>query len=92
MVSEKCHCFSSKIVAHRNIDNAWIALGGSVTIAIGKLDSSSNRNIFEFYIYLLLANGGPPGVIYELIVATAYYSVIAASIAEVSLSDGSNHI
>jgi choline transport protein len=46
-----------------NIDNAWVALGGSVTIAI--------------------ANGGPPGVLYELIVACSYYAVVAACIAEV---------
>ncbi|KAF2006583.1 putative choline transport protein, partial [Amniculicola lignicola CBS 123094] len=47
-----------------NIDNAWIALGGSVTIAI--------------------ANGGPPGVLYELIVACSYYAVIGACIAELA--------
>ncbi|KAF2112027.1 putative choline transport protein [Lophiotrema nucula] len=47
-----------------NIDNAWIALGGSVTIAI--------------------ANGGPAGVLYELIVACSYYAVIAACIAELA--------
>jgi hypothetical protein len=46
-----------------NIDNAWVALGGSVTIAI--------------------ANGGPPGVLYEVIVACAYYAVVGACIAEV---------
>ncbi|KAF2662405.1 choline transport protein [Lophiostoma macrostomum CBS 122681] len=47
-----------------NIDNAWIALGGSVTISI--------------------ANGGPAGVLYELIVACAYYAVVAACIAELA--------
>lgn len=47
-----------------NIDNAWIAFGGSVTIAI--------------------ANGGPPGVLYELIVACAYYAVIGACVAELA--------
>ncbi|KAF2713688.1 choline transport protein [Pleomassaria siparia CBS 279.74] len=47
-----------------NIDNAWIALGGSVSIAI--------------------ANGGPPGVLYELIVACSYYAVVAACIAELA--------
>ncbi|KAF2182560.1 choline transport protein [Zopfia rhizophila CBS 207.26] len=47
-----------------NIDNAWIALGGSVSIAI--------------------FNGGPPGVLYELIVACSYYAVVAACIAELS--------
>jgi choline transport protein len=29
------------------------------------------------------ANGGPPGVLYELMVACAYYAVVGASIAEV---------
>ncbi|KAF2681122.1 amino acid transporter [Lentithecium fluviatile CBS 122367] len=47
-----------------NIDNAWVALGGSVTIAI--------------------ANGGAPGVLYELIVACSYYAVIGACIAELA--------
>ncbi|KAF2735770.1 choline transporter [Polyplosphaeria fusca] len=47
-----------------NIDNAWIALGGSITIAI--------------------ANGGPAGVLYELIIACSYYAVVAASIAELA--------
>ncbi|KAF2471024.1 amino acid transporter [Lindgomyces ingoldianus] len=47
-----------------NIDNAWIALGGSVTLAI--------------------ANGGAPGVLYELIVACSYYGVVAACIAELA--------
>jgi choline transport protein len=47
-----------------NIDNAWVALGGSVTIAI--------------------ANGGPPGVLYELIVACSYYAVVGACIAELA--------
>jgi amino acid transporter len=46
------------------IDNAWIALGGSVTLAI--------------------ANGGPPGVLYEVIVACSYYAVIGACIAELA--------
>ena len=31
-------------------------------------------------------NGGPPGVLYELLVACFYYAFIAASIAEVSHS------
>ena len=32
----------------------------------------------------VIENGGPPGVLYELLVACFYYSFIAASIAEVS--------
>lgn len=37
-----------------------------------------------------VSNGGPAGVIYEFIVAVFYYTFIAASIAEVSIS--SSHI
>ncbi|PMD29967.1 amino acid transporter [Hyaloscypha variabilis F] len=44
--------------------NTWIALGGSITVAI--------------------YNGGPPGVIYELIAASVFYWLIAASIAELA--------
>jgi len=46
------------------IDNAWVALGGSLTVSI--------------------LNGGPPGVLYELLTACAYYGFIAASIAELA--------
>ncbi|KAH0541566.1 hypothetical protein FGG08_003978 [Glutinoglossum americanum] len=46
------------------IDNAWIALGGSIVVAIG--------------------NGGPPGILYELLVACSYYALIAACIAELA--------
>ncbi|KAF2235931.1 putative choline transport protein [Viridothelium virens] len=46
------------------IDNAWVALGTSISLAI--------------------ANGGPPGVLYELIVAVIYYGFIAASLAELA--------
>ncbi|MCJ1392781.1 hypothetical protein MMC18_005652 [Xylographa bjoerkii] len=46
------------------IDNAWVALGGSLTVSI--------------------YNGGPPGVLYELLVACFYYGFIAASIAELA--------
>ncbi|KAI4133558.1 MAG: hypothetical protein LQ347_002123 [Umbilicaria vellea] len=45
------------------IDNAWVALGGSITVSI--------------------YNGGPPGILYELLVACFYYGFIGASIAEV---------
>ena len=44
--------------------NTWIALGGSVVVAI--------------------SNGGPPGVLYELIVVSFFYWLIAASIAELA--------
>ncbi|MCJ1484835.1 hypothetical protein MMC06_005008 [Schaereria dolodes] len=46
------------------IDNAWVALGGSISVSI--------------------LNGGPPGVIFELLVACFYYAFIAASIAELA--------
>lgn len=32
------------------------------------------------------ANGGPPGILYEYLVACAYYAIIALCIAEVRLS------
>lgn len=35
----------------------------------------------------MLVNGGPPGVIYGLIVAVFYYSFIGLSLAEVSQSN-----
>jgi len=47
-----------------NIDNAWIAFGGSLSVAV--------------------LNGGPPGILYEFIVACVYYSFIGASIAELA--------
>ena len=46
------------------IDNAWIAFGGSLSIAV--------------------LNGGPPGILYEFIVACIYYGFIGASIAELA--------
>ena len=49
-----------------NIDNAWIAFGGSLSVSI--------------------LNGGPPGVLYEFIVACFYYALIAACIAELASS------
>ncbi|MCJ1303258.1 hypothetical protein MMC08_006066 [Hypocenomyce scalaris] len=48
------------------IDNAWVALGGSITVSI--------------------SNGGPPGILYEFLVACFYYGFIAASIAELTSS------
>jgi len=47
-----------------NIDNAWIAFGGSLSVAV--------------------LNGGPPGILYEFIVACSYYAFIGASIAELA--------
>ena len=44
--------------------NVWVALGGSVTVAI--------------------YNGGPPGVLYEFIVVSFFYWLVAASIAELA--------
>ncbi|KAI9654805.1 MAG: hypothetical protein M1821_005799 [Bathelium mastoideum] len=49
-----------------SIDNAWVALGTTVSLAI--------------------ANGGPPGVLYEFIVSLIYYGFIAASLAELASS------
>lgn len=46
------------------IDNAWVALGGSLTVSI--------------------LNGGPPGVLYELLTACVFYGFVAASIAELA--------
>ncbi len=48
------------------IDNAWIAFGGSLSVAV--------------------LNGGPPGILYEFIVACVYYAFIGASIAELASS------
>ncbi|KAL8278468.1 hypothetical protein RQP46_009158 [Phenoliferia psychrophenolica] len=48
------------------IDNAWIALGGSIVVSI--------------------YNGGAPGVLYELLTACFWYSLIAASLAEMASS------
>lgn len=48
------------------VDNAWVAIGTSLNVAIN--------------------NGGPPGVLYEFLVASFYYCFIAASIAELASS------
>ena len=44
--------------------NVWVALGGSLTVAI--------------------YNGGPPGVLYEFLVVSFFYWLVAASIAELA--------
>ncbi|KAK8043588.1 choline transporter [Apiospora rasikravindrae] len=48
------------------IDNAWAALGSSITVSI--------------------ANGGPTGIVYELILAVFYYAFIGLSLAELASS------
>ena len=54
------------------IDNAWVALGGSIAVSV--------------------ANGGPPGVLYEFLVACFWYAFLGASIAEVSTSHSHSSI
>ena len=61
------------------IDNAWVALGGSIAVSI----SRSPPHITGFLINDETDNGGPAGVLYELLIACLYYGFIAASIAEV---------
>ncbi|KAK9234614.1 choline transport protein [Lipomyces kononenkoae] len=48
------------------IDNAWVALGSSISVSI--------------------LNGGPPGLIFGLIVAFVYYAFIGLSLAELASS------
>lgn len=62
------------------IDNAWVALGGSIAVSISTV--SLERDLYAS-VDALADNGGPAGVIYELLVACFYYGFIAASIAEV---------
>ena len=64
------------------IDNAWVALGGSIAVSICKLFLSST-NTFNPLKETFTDNGGPPGILYEFLVACFYYAFIAASIAEV---------
>jgi choline transport protein len=69
------------------IDNAWVALGGSITVSIGmfffffQFFRSSSTCLISFPT----ANGGPAGVLYELLVACFYYAFVAVSIAEVCI-------
>ena len=62
------------------IDNAWVALGGSLTVSIctSSLKPETIQSLTNG-----VDNGGPPGVLYELLVSCFYYGFIAASIAEV---------
>jgi choline transport protein len=62
------------------IDNAWVVLGGSIVVAIGM---SEIHPLLVTVSYYATANGGPPGILYEYLVACAYYALIAACIADV---------
>ena len=63
------------------IDNAWVALGGSIVVSISKCEPSVQLCTWTD---LSSDNGGPPGLIYEFLVACLFYAFIAASIAEVT--------
>lgn len=73
------------------VDNAWAALGSSISISIGKQNLISTDNEKPNDIMTLqglklipfVANGGPTGLIFGLIVAVFYYSFIGLSLAEV---------
>jgi hypothetical protein len=63
------------------VDNAWVALGTSLITAISmRHDPIPNPSA---WLMFSADNGGPPGVLYELLVAGIYYGFIAASLAEV---------
>lgn len=64
------------------VDNAWVAIGTSMSIAICKLVLP--WMLPEHKAYKNEDNGGPPGVLYEFLVACFYYAFINASIAEVN--------
>jgi choline transport protein len=66
------------------IDNAWVALGGSIIVASCEYSKIKIRPFLENVTYLPTDNGGPPGILYELLTAIFYYSFIGASIAEVT--------
>lgn len=66
------------------IDNAWVALGGSIAVSISRLCSVDCLHCA--HTDDSTDNGGPAGVIYELLVACFYYGFLAASIAEVHLT------
>ena len=66
------------------IDNAWVALGGSIAVSISLSSQTFSRQ--RNLLMISLDNGGPAGVLYELLVACFYYGFIAASIAEVRTS------
>lgn len=70
------------------VDNAWVALGSSISVSIGMRPPVSMTST-TYYITALIshtfdiANGGPPGLIFGLIVAVFYYSFIGLGLAEV---------
>lgn len=71
------------------VDNAWVALGSSISVSIGTQNPISMTST-TYYITVLIphassgiANGGPPGLIFGLIVAVFYYSFIGLGLAEV---------
>lgn len=71
------------------VDNAWVALGSSISVSIGMrtpVQMTSTTYYITRLIYLTsseIANGGPPGLIFGLIVAVFYYSFIGLGLAEV---------
>lgn len=66
------------------VDNAWVAIGTSLNVAICELQSKPIVTR-SFADVPSLDNDGPPGVLYEFLVACLYYCFIAASLAEVCL-------
>ena len=65
------------------VDNAWVVLGTSISLAIGENFPFPRTQYSSSTDCIILANGGPPGVLYELITAVVWYGFIAASLAEV---------
>jgi choline transport protein len=62
------------------VDNAWVAIGTSMNVAIC---GPHFGHQLQLRLIFLADNGGPPGVLYEFLVACFYYCFIAASLAEV---------
>lgn len=68
------------------IDSAWIAVGLTFVVAIGNTYSLQVFCTKDALTRPNLANGGAPGIIYELLVACFYYAFIGASLAELASS------
>ena len=66
------------------VDNAWVAIGTSLNVAICEFCRTTRSELGA--LTFLADNGGPPGVLYEFLVASLYYCFIAASLAEVSFT------
>ncbi len=62
------------------VDNAWVIIGTSLNVAICE---SCFGHQLQLRLTFRTDNGGPPGVLYEFLVACFYYCFIAASLAEV---------